>query len=136
MCCFSSRRRHTRCSLVTGVQTCALPIFEGAFVHDFLFPTRPRLFDWSDEKIDWVITNPPFRLAAQFINRAIEVAQEGVAMLVRTSLIEGVGRYNTLFGKRPPAIVAPFAERVPMFKGRIDPKGPTSPSYRSEEHRV
>src|SRR3546814_1437387 len=23
---FSSRRRHTRCSLVTGVQTCALPI--------------------------------------------------------------------------------------------------------------
>src|SRR3546814_744408 len=25
--CFSSRRRHTRCALVTGVQTCALPIF-------------------------------------------------------------------------------------------------------------
>src|SRR3546814_5519640 len=23
---FSSRRRHTRCALVTGVQTCALPI--------------------------------------------------------------------------------------------------------------
>src|SRR3546814_5329856 len=27
---FSSRRRHTRCALVTGVQTCALPIFAGA----------------------------------------------------------------------------------------------------------
>src|SRR3546814_9056070 len=30
---FSSRRRHTRCALVTGVQTCALPIYgqtEGA----------------------------------------------------------------------------------------------------------
>src|SRR3546814_8592894 len=28
VCCFffSSRRRHTRCALVTGVQTCALPI--------------------------------------------------------------------------------------------------------------
>src|SRR3546814_4263180 len=26
---FSSRRRHTRCALVTGVQTCALPIFSG-----------------------------------------------------------------------------------------------------------
>src|SRR3546814_5658702 len=26
MVCFSSRRRHTRCALVTGVQTCALPI--------------------------------------------------------------------------------------------------------------
>src|SRR3546814_10824187 len=32
---FSSRRRHTRCALVTGVQTCALPIWlqlsDGAF---------------------------------------------------------------------------------------------------------
>src|SRR3546814_11696061 len=27
---FSSRRRHTRCALVTGVQTCALPIYIGA----------------------------------------------------------------------------------------------------------
>src|SRR3546814_3225082 len=26
---FSSRRRHTRCALVTGVQTCALPIWPG-----------------------------------------------------------------------------------------------------------
>src|SRR3546814_7239564 len=24
---FASRRRHTRCALVTGVQTCALPIY-------------------------------------------------------------------------------------------------------------
>src|SRR3546814_4459582 len=34
---FSSRRRHTRCALVTGVQTCALPIFDtgtGAREHD------------------------------------------------------------------------------------------------------
>src|SRR3546814_2402473 len=28
---FSSRRRHTRCALVTGVQTCALPIFSNVF---------------------------------------------------------------------------------------------------------
>src|SRR3546814_8309926 len=27
---FSSRRRHTRCALVTGVQTCALPIFKAS----------------------------------------------------------------------------------------------------------
>src|SRR3546814_6752181 len=27
MCVFSSRRRHRRCALVTGVQTCALPIW-------------------------------------------------------------------------------------------------------------
>src|SRR3546814_9537111 len=27
ICCVSSGRRHTRCALVTGVQTCALPIW-------------------------------------------------------------------------------------------------------------
>src|SRR3546814_1471710 len=32
---FSSRRRHTRCALVTGVQTCALPIYP-AIVSDRL----------------------------------------------------------------------------------------------------
>src|SRR3546814_2155548 len=26
-CCVSSRRQHTTCALVTGVQTCALPIY-------------------------------------------------------------------------------------------------------------
>src|SRR3546814_19012185 len=29
---FSSRRRHTRCALVTGVQTCALPIYLASVV--------------------------------------------------------------------------------------------------------
>src|SRR3546814_3982931 len=27
----SSRRRHTRCALVTGVQTCALPIYKASY---------------------------------------------------------------------------------------------------------
>src|SRR3546814_7571127 len=49
-CCYSSRRRHTRCALGTGVQTCALPIYQiyarlsagpipdGAFDGDLVFP--------------------------------------------------------------------------------------------------
>src|SRR3546814_9546727 len=35
---FSSRRRHTRCALVTGVQTCALPIFKDVSGQDVNFP--------------------------------------------------------------------------------------------------
>src|SRR3546814_17106362 len=31
---FSRRRRHTRCALVTGVQTCALPIWVSCFLSD------------------------------------------------------------------------------------------------------
>src|SRR3546814_3366675 len=38
---FSSRSRHTRCALVTGVQTCALPIF-AAISADILVRTLER----------------------------------------------------------------------------------------------
>src|SRR3546814_4949017 len=52
---FSSRRRHTRCALVTGVQTCALPISSADYdlvlcatgYHlDYPFIAREDL-DWS-----------------------------------------------------------------------------------------
>src|SRR3546814_18699046 len=39
---FSSRRRHTRCALVTGVQTCALPIFPESKSGDKYFTDKGR----------------------------------------------------------------------------------------------
>src|SRR3546814_19355958 len=39
---FSSRRRHTRCALVTGVQTCALPIWPPAIAAPRLQDRRHR----------------------------------------------------------------------------------------------
>src|SRR3546814_4547877 len=39
---FSSRRRHTRCALVTGVQTCALPICGAERIGEHL-PIGPEL---------------------------------------------------------------------------------------------
>src|SRR3546814_9798541 len=41
---FSSRRRHTSCALVTGVQTCALPIYGHAVVQGY----GGRLDDWRE----------------------------------------------------------------------------------------
>src|SRR3546814_6992380 len=40
---FSSRRRHTRCALVTGVQTCALPIWNGLVDAEYSFPLTGQL---------------------------------------------------------------------------------------------
>src|SRR3546814_10725445 len=40
---FSSRRRHTRCALVTGVQTCALPLSQVAGAEPVTQPRPPRL---------------------------------------------------------------------------------------------
>jgi hypothetical protein len=94
-----------------------------AEVIDFLFPypnTAPA---------DWVITNPPFRLAEQFIRRGLDVSTQGVAMLVRTAFLEGVGRYSSLFSPFPPSAILQFSERVPMHKGRLDPEGSTATAY-------
>src|SRR3546814_1135116 len=48
---FSSRRRHTRCALVTGVQTCALPIYEGDALPRLLVANDPRLADFAMEVV-------------------------------------------------------------------------------------
>lgn len=94
-------------------------------VHDFLQPYRPDGFS----NIDIIITNPPFRLAKQFIKHGLDITSVGVAVIVRTSFLEGINRYETLYKKNPPTIVAPFVERIPMFRGRIDPTGSTATSY-------
>src|SRR3546814_7200758 len=38
---FSSRRRHTRCALVTGVQTCALPILALTYLPILIYYRQP-----------------------------------------------------------------------------------------------
>ena len=77
----------------------------------------------------WIVTNPPFSTACQFTLRALDLATEGVAMLVRTQWVEGIRRYEKLFRDRPPSVYAPFVERVPMVKGRWDPAATTATSY-------
>ena len=78
---------------------------------------------------DWVITNPPFRLAEEFIDRGMKIARHRVAMLTRTVFIENIGRYERLFKINPPSRFAQFTERVPMVKGRVDKKASTATGY-------
>lgn len=98
-------------------------------VVDFLFPgsESPAI---AIAGAEWIITNPPFRLAEQFIERASQIkGWKGTAMIVRTAFLEGVGRYQRLFALTPPTIVAQFTERVPMVKGRLTATGSTATAY-------
>lgn len=94
---------------------------------DFL-ATSPDSIDAIDRP-DWIVTNPPFRLAEEFARRALRLADVGTAMLVRTGFIEGAGRYERLFRDNPPAIFAQFVERVPILRGRVDATASTATSY-------
>lgn len=97
-------------------------------VHDYL---ASGLFGSGEAEpfYDWVITNPPFRLAEEFILQSLGRVRGGVAMLVRTVFLESVGRYERLFKPHPPTYCAQFTERVPMVKGRVDPKASTATGY-------
>jgi hypothetical protein len=90
---------------------------------DFL--THP----FETNSVDWVITNPPFRLGEEFVLKALHIARQGVAILARTVFLESVGRYDRIFRDYPPNKFAQFTERVPMFRGRLDRKGSTATGY-------
>ena len=96
--------------------------FANALTDDFLLPNPAT-------DAEWIVTNPPFRLGEQFISLALERADVGVAMLVRTAFLESADRYEKLFRVRAPSDILQFVERVPMFKGRLDRHGSTATAY-------
>lgn len=97
-------------------------IYGAGAQRDFLFPG-------DEPEFDWIITNPPFRLAAQFAETMIERARVGCAILVRTAFLEGIERYRSLFSRLKPSAILQFTERVPMHKGRLEQTGSTATSY-------
>ncbi|WP_375782877.1 hypothetical protein ACE10Z_23475 [Bradyrhizobium sp. Pha-3] len=104
-------------------------------VHDYGY--SDRLVDFLDDngeagdiRADWIITNPPFAEKSEaFVLRALERARYGVAMFVRLQWLETIGRYENIFRDRPPTLIAFFAERVNLCKGRWDPEGGTATAY-------
>src|SRR3546814_5367609 len=81
---FSSRRRHTRCALVTGVQTCALPISnlwaslrEGI---DYVFGNKIILYAISLDMFS-VLFGGVVALLPVFAEDILRVGPEGLGML-------------------------------------------------------
>ena len=96
---------------------------QGYPVVDFLDGPTPPI------TVDWIITNPPFNRAEAFALRALDVAQVGVAFFVRNAWAEGKGRYENLFSKHPPSVIAQHVERVALVKGRADKDAVTTMPY-------
>ena len=94
---------------------------KGYRVADFLHPAA-RIF------ADWIVTNPPFNSATAFARTALRQARRGVALLVRTGFLESEERYR-LFAHQRPTLIAHYAERVPMHRGRWAVNGKTATAY-------
>src|SRR3546814_3571420 len=111
---FSSRRRHTRCALVTGVQTCALPIFAMA------------------------VANEPDLLIADEPTTALDVTVQAQILDMLTRLREELGIGLVLI-THDLGVVAGCADAVAvMYAGRVVETAGTDDLFyrtRSEEHK-
>src|SRR3546814_4365801 len=90
---FSSRRRHTRCALVTGVQTCALPISTGNFENARNVDPMVVLSDDVRAHIDhWVAKFPPDRKRSAVI-QGLFATQQANGGWLSDELIAEVAKY-------------------------------------------
>ncbi len=74
--------------------------------HDFL--TSPY-------RATSIITNPPFKLAEQFVRRALDHTSDKVAMLCKLQFLEGVKR-KEMFETTPLKTVYVFSKRLTMTR--------------------
>lgn len=76
---------------------------------------------------DFIITNPPFMLAEQFIAASMARSRVGFALFVRSAFLEGQERYDTLWTVNPPTHILQFTERVVLLKDRLIQSGKVDP---------
>lgn len=101
--------------------------YPNTIVHDFL--------TWeTDEKFDCIITNPPYSLAKEFVEKSMELLNDGydedgypngqLIMFLKIQFLEGAKR-KELFEKYPPKYIYVFRNRMATWNNGepLDPNG-------------
>jgi len=75
---------------------------------------RTRVKDFltleDDSKVDWIITNPPYKFAKEFIEKSLSMTNTGVAMFLKLQFLEGQARKD-FFKNTPLKYVYVFSAR-------------------------
>lgn len=94
--------------------------YPNTLVADFL------THDFLGQKFDNVVTNPPYSLAQEFLEKSMEVVNDGgkIAMFLKIQFLEGAKR-REMFKKYPPKYIYVFSKRQnPWRNGSpVDEKG-------------
>ena len=94
--------------------------YPNTLVADFL------KYDFLGQKFDNVVTNPPYSLAQEFLEKSMEVVNDGgkIAMFLKIQFLEGAKR-REMFKKYPPKYIYVFVKRqAPWNNGSpVDEKG-------------
>ncbi|MBX3480103.1 MAG: hypothetical protein KF842_06860 [Caulobacter sp.] len=122
-CCGAGHMVHGLADYFPRVIGSDLYAYDGNPLFDFVGGTAyPRA-------VDWFFFNPPFNRLAEFIETGLAQARRGVACLMRVAGLETTGRFDLMHGAGGHDVFAPFAERLPMHKGRWEPEGSSAAFY-------
>lgn len=79
--------------------------FPNTYVEDFLKAS-------FDTKFDWIVTNPPYKLAKEFIEKSLTLLKDNghIAMFLKIQFLEGVAR-KAFFEQYPPKTIYVFSKR-------------------------
>lgn len=101
--------------------------YPNTIVHDYL--------TWeTDKKFDCIITNPPYSLAKEFVEKSMELLNEGydedgyakgqLIMFLKIQFLEGTKR-KAMFEKYPPKYIYVFRNRMATWNNGepLDPNG-------------
>lgn len=99
--------------------------YVGTEVRDFLTTTKDDL-NFSPD----IITNPPYALAKEFVEHALDISMDGVkvAMFLKIQFLESKKRYE-LFKKYPPKKIYVFVNRVNCGKNGVFGKESSAVCY-------
>ena len=80
----------------------------------------------TNQKFDNIITNPPYSLATEFIEKSLSLLSDGgkCAMFLKIQFIEGLKR-KTLYENNPPKYIYVFRNRMATWNNgqELDPQG-------------
>ena len=80
--------------------------------------------NYEDGYVGNIITNPPYKYCAEFINKALKVLNKNykenqnhkIAMLLKLTTLESRKRYEQVFKKNPPQRIYVFVDRLECAK--------------------
>lgn len=72
--------------------------------------------DYSYNKVDYVIMNPPFTTIEPFVIRGLEIAEKGLLVFGRLQFLEGQSRYENILKDNPPTDIYVYVDRIKCGK--------------------
>lgn len=81
---------------------------------DFLDLISTQKFIEDKPDFTSIITNPPYKFATEFIENALHILHSGAyaIFLLKTTALEGKGRYEKIYKNYPPRYLFQFTERL------------------------